>query len=212
MGLFHTIDIKNGKLAIWLVEEDIDFFINHLILYPVEETEINELYGRKLKEWYASRFLLNEIIPSLTRPACVKDEYGKPYLLNSDQKISISHSGEYAAVIISKLDSGIDIQMIVPKISRIAPKFIEDEAWNYIPDEDNIFYLHAIWGAKECMYKAYGRRKLDFRRDMKIMPFVFEATGFYFEGIVQKDNYFKRFTLFCRQIDQLILVYAIENI
>jgi len=212
LGLFHTIDINSGRLAIWHAEEDVAFFRNHLNIYPMEETEIKELHGRKLKEWYSSRFLLNEIMPCPVRPACIKDEYGKPYLLTSDKKISISHSGEYAAVIISELDSGIDIQMIVPKISRIAPKFIEDEAWNFIPEFDNILYLHAIWGAKECMYKAYGRRRLDFRRDMKIKPFVFDAEGFYFEGSVQKDNYFKRFTLFCKQIDTLILVYAIEII
>ncbi len=212
MGLFFSSQIKTGKLAIWYAEEEIDFFRQKLTLYPTETMETDSLHGRKLKEWYSSRFLLSNLLNTTKREMCLKDAFGKPYLVDGDKKISISHSGDFAAVAIAEVEVGIDIQIIVSKISRIAPKFVEEEAWSFIPREDNILYLHAIWGAKESMYKAYGKRKLDFRKDMKIKPFVFNARGFYFEGCVKKDNYNKKFTLYCEQIDQLILVYACEII
>lgn len=212
LGLLTTSDLPHGKWGIWHIDEDVSFFQKYLTLHLSEKKEIESLHGRKLREWYGSRHLLHQLINDPFREACLKDKNGKPYIPHSHLEISISHSGDYAAVIISDSDVGIDIQTIVPKISRIAQKFIEPEAWSFIPENDNLLYLHAIWGAKESLYKAYGRRGLDFKKDIKILPFTFNPQGFYFEGILQKGEYYKKFNLFCRQIDQLILVYATEII
>jgi phosphopantetheinyl transferase len=207
-----TSDIPHGRWGIWQVEEELSFFLEQLTLHPLEIMETNTLQGRKLKEWYASRWLLHQLLSPSVKCVCVKDSNGKPLILDSDIHLSISHSDDYAAVITSDRSVGIDVQKILDKISRIAPKFVEPEAWHYLPESDSLLYLHAIWGAKESMYKAYGLRGLDFRKDMKILPFQFDPEGFYFEGIVHKGDYYRKFNLFCRQINQFILVYAIEVI
>lgn len=207
-----TTDIPHGRWGLWVTEEDISFFRKQFRLHPQEAVEVEGLQGRKLREWYASRWLLRQLVPSSESIACIKDMYGKPIILSSDIQLSVSHSDDYAAVIVSDRSVGIDIQKIVPKISRVAPKFVEDEARGYLSDAGDIHSLHAIWGAKESMYKAYGLRGLDFRLDMRVLPFRFEPEGFYFEGMVHKGDYYRKFTLFCRQINQFILVYAVEVI
>ena len=207
-----TSDIPHGRWGIWKVEEDVPFFMEKLILHPLEIRETENLHGRKLKEWYASRWLLYQLLLPFEKQICVKDTNGKPRILATDLHVSISHSDDFAAVATSDRSVGIDVQKITPKISRIALKFVEPEAWHYLPESDSLLYLHAIWGAKESMYKAYGLRGLDFRKDMKIQPFHFDPAGFYFEGIVHKGDYYRKFNLFCRQIDQFILVYAMEII
>ncbi|MBK8627498.1 MAG: 4'-phosphopantetheinyl transferase superfamily protein [Saprospiraceae bacterium] len=200
-----------GVFGIWRVTEDDAFFLQNLDLYSIEIEELKLLKARKRTEWLSSRYLLHLLSERSIRGACLKDEYGKPYLENSSYHISISHSSDYTAVIGSIRLVGIDIQVIVPKILRIASKFINDNEWKYIPTTDAMLYFHVVWGAKEAMYKAYGKKQLDFKKDMEVKPFIFNANGFFFEGSLIKGDTVQNFSLFCRQIDQIILVYALEN-
>lgn len=202
---------KNSVLGVWEVTEDNDFFEKRINLFPDELEELTHLKARKKREWLSSRYLLHLLSEREIRGACLKDIYGKPYLKDSTYHISISHSDDYTAVIGSPLSCGIDIQKWVPKIGRIAKRFIGEEEWAYIPEEDALSYYHTLWGCKEAMYKSYGLKSLDFRADMKIKPFKYNPEGFFLEGIVKNETFNKNYTLFCRQIDQLILVYALQN-
>ncbi|MBK8668950.1 MAG: 4'-phosphopantetheinyl transferase superfamily protein [Saprospiraceae bacterium] len=145
------------------------------------------------------------------RGACLKDQYGKPYLKDSDYHISISHSSEYTAVIAAPVSVGVDIQVIVPKINRIAPRFVRDDEFINIPEDEHTHYFHAIWGAKESMYKSYGKKELDFKTHMKVSAFTYVKEGCFFEGEIIKGHYYQKYLLFCKQIQNLILVYALEQ-
>ena len=58
---------------------------------------------------------------------CQFDEHGKPYLVNFEYQISLSHSYDYAAVMISKeMQLGVDIELIKHKIKSIKHKFLSD--------------------------------------------------------------------------------------
>jgi phosphopantetheinyl transferase (holo-ACP synthase) len=145
------------------------------------------------------------------RGACLKDDFGKPYLKDSIFHISMSHSGSYTAVLASPKIVGIDIQVKLDKIERIAPKFVSDAESKHLDKVHYIESLHCIWGAKESMYKAYGRRELDFKKHIFVEQFVFNPIGFVFSGRVVKDDFNEKYTLFCQQIEHLILVYAIQQ-
>lgn len=212
MGLiFRESIVDNGVVGVWKTTEDDAFFENSMDFYTEELEELTLLKARKRSEWLSSRYLLHLLSERDIRGACLKDEYGKPYLKNSEYHISVSHSDDYTAVIGSPVVCGIDIQKIVSKIGRIARRFISDEEWEYIPEADALLYYHVLWGAKEAMYKCYGKKSLIFKENILVKPFNFCSEGFFLEGKVIKDNYNENYTLFCRQIDQLVLVYALQN-
>ncbi|ULT29242.1 hypothetical protein KUH03_20355 [Sphingobacterium sp. E70] len=57
---------------------------------------------------------------------CPSDANGKPYLANFPQKISLSHSFDYAAAMIStEGEVGIDMEIIKTKVERIQHKFLK---------------------------------------------------------------------------------------
>lgn len=212
MGLiFKENLLETGVLGVWESTEPDIFFEERIDFYPEELEELTLLKARKRSEWLSSRYLLHVLSERNTRGACVKDQYGKPYLKDSPYHISISHTHNFTAVIGSSVSCGIDIQHWVEKISRIAKRFISEAEFEYIDMSNALSYYHALWGAKEAMYKSYGIRSLDFRADMRILPFIYRPEGFFFEGMIQKGSFNKNYTLFCRQIDQLVLVYALQK-
>jgi 4'-phosphopantetheinyl transferase len=200
-----------GVVGVWKNEEEDIFFAERLSLFPEEEEEVSILKNRKKTEWLSSRHLLHLLSERSQRGACLKDKYGKPYLQNSSYHISMSHTADYTAVIGSPISVGVDIQVIVPKIERIAPKFVSPKESFANVQTNHLETLHAIWGAKESMYKAYGRRELDFKGHMEVHPFTYDPDGFTFSGLVKKDNFFEKYSLFCHPFEQLILVYAIQQ-
>ncbi|MBQ0741343.1 4'-phosphopantetheinyl transferase superfamily protein, partial [Aquimarina celericrescens] len=77
--------------------------------------------------------------------------------------ISITHSFEFTGVIVSDKKVGIDIEKQREKIKLIAPKFTPIEEYKALGDgEDLIRKLTIVWGAKESLYKLYGKRGLLF--------------------------------------------------
>ena len=132
-----------------------------------EEDQLAQIKGQRRVHWLASRYLIHLLTAVGTRIECLKDEHGKPYLAESNFEISFSHSGDLVAVALGRRTVGVDIQTLVPKIGRIAHKFIRDDEDVLSPE---ILGQHIIWGAKEAAYKAYGKRRLDFREHMFFAP------------------------------------------
>jgi phosphopantetheinyl transferase len=101
------------------------------------------------------------------------DDLGKPHLM--DQKyISITHSYELTAIIISDAPTGIDIEKRRDKIERIAVKFVNYESDFVAQHANKVSALTVIWGAKESMYKCLGQKGLGFFEHCKVEPFEME--------------------------------------
>lgn len=114
-----------------------------------------------------------------------------------------------AAVIASPHVCGIDIQLIAPKIKRIAGKFLNPAEMDSL-NEEQIFHLHLYWGAKECLYKSYGRRKLNFKEHILIDPFQPNGDKGSFTGAVIKDSFSATYVLHFQRYDNYILVYSTQ--
>jgi 4'-phosphopantetheinyl transferase len=99
------------------------------------------------------------------------DENGKPHLKDGKQ-ISITHSFNFSAVIVSDAIVGIDIEKQRDKITIIAHKFIDYE-FNYLNENDcdYIKKLTAIWCVKESLYKLYATPGLSFKQHCLVIPF-----------------------------------------
>lgn len=202
---------ENAKLGIWDVKEASSYFMHHLKLEVDEIKLIEAMSAKKRIEWLSSRYLVHLMSERKDRASILKDEYGKPFIKESDHYISFSHSGDLSASIFSLKVVGIDIQVIVRKITRIAKKFVSDQEFEIINKHHSkyqIELLHIIWGAKESLYKAYGRRGLDLKKDMSISEFEWNGKCVQFSGNVVKEKYSARFSIFAEKINQYILVYA----
>jgi len=70
--------------------------------------------------------------------------------------------------------------------------------------------MHLYWGAKECLYKSYGKRKLDFKTNILIDPFELQSDRGTFTGVVKKDDFLARYQLHFQRYDEYVLVYSIQ--
>lgn len=104
----------------------------------------------------------------------LKNEDGKPYLENSDLSISISHSSDQLAIALSGDHSpGVDIEHLRSPILRIAEKVFSYEEISFVKHYPLLEAYHILWGAKECIYKSYGKKGLGFIKDIRVFPFEF---------------------------------------
>jgi len=207
----HSIP-RQVEYAIWKIEESEDFFRAQLHLDPSELEQVNRIKGegRRL-EWLASRYLIHVMSGREKRGVLVKDEFGKPHLENSPFHISISHSNKRAAAIAAPFSVGVDLQKIVGKIERIAHKYMRSVEMESLQSATRLEHLHVYWGAKEALYKAYGRKKLDFRTHILIEPFEYDLEKGKAIGTIQKGEFIQSFDLHYELLEDFILVYALEQ-
>lgn len=213
MGLmFQKIIPPDVSLGVWAIEEQEDWFLQQLQLFPQEIAQFSKLKNAKRLEWLASRLLVHELAAWQDRVPMIKDEFGKPHLQTLAQHVSISHSHGRAAAILGPTPVGIDIQIFTPKIERIRHKFLSKEEMESISTSNSLQKLHVYWGAKECLYKAYGRRKLDFCRDLFVEPFQFDPIYGVTAGFLRhpSDN-MSFFDIHYESLEQYMLVYVVKK-
>jgi phosphopantetheinyl transferase len=208
----HNQLVPEGEMGIWNISESESWFLDQLLLYPHELRQLSIIKGRRRVEWLAARQLVHQMSGRLTRGAFIKDEHGKPHLDKSSWEISISHSHGLAAAIASPVRCGIDIQFTVPKITRLAHKFLRPEERDSIVAEHELDQIHFFWGAKEALYKAYGRKKLEFIDHIHITPFEYLGPQGQTSGKVVKDGEIIPFQIhYERSPDGYMLVWGIEG-
>ncbi len=211
MPLFLKKNVFDASIAIWQIVEPEAWFLEGLTLAASELEQLESIKGRKRLEWLAVRYLTHELSGMTSRIPILKDNSGKPYLAHEGLHLSISHSHEMAAAMLAQLPVGIDIQWPVEKIERIAHKFLRPEEDASLSHTHRLLHLHAYWGAKETLYKAYGRRELDFRAHIAIEPFDFMTEGGNISGKVEKGSFAAQYDLRYEMAGSYVLVYGIEQ-
>ncbi len=210
MPLIFCNHLDNGvSVGVWSYEEDAAFFENNLELYSEEVNELTGITERKQLEWLGSRYLLHKLIGKNYRLATVKDNFGKPYLIGSDRFISLSHSGKYTAAIVSNHRTGIDVQVIVPKIEKIKHRYLSLNELAHFDNSKDINLLLVYWGAKESLFKAYGKGSVDFRKELYVAPFDLEDKKCV--GYVYKDDKTYRYDMEFFHNEYFVLVYIINE-
>lgn len=166
-------------LAVWKIEETEEQLISGLQLKQHELDFISSLNnGKRLLHWLSTRVLLRTMLNTKEYIDCRMDEHGKPYLPDLNYHISLSHSYDYASVIIGKTRKvGVDIELIKHKIKGIKHKFLSDTELAQKQIGDNTNGLYVCWCAKEAIYKWNGRKGLEFKQDMHIKPFKLKDEG-----------------------------------
>lgn len=190
MPLIKIEDINSDcKWALWEITESFEELSSGLDLKnEAGQIEVIKNESKKLEK-LAGRVLLKKILESWNEPYSGTDcdIYRKPFLRNKAYSISISHSHGIAVAIINKnAKIGIDIELTQDKIVKIAHRvFTEIEIGDQV---HNIPFLITLWNMKEAIYKLYGERELDFRKNIQILPFKFEETGGSCQGKVRTKD------------------------
>ncbi|TKC12324.1 4'-phosphopantetheinyl transferase superfamily protein [Pedobacter polaris] len=169
----------DSVLSVWKIEETEEELLSGLQLKQHELDVIASLSnGKRALHWLSTRLLLRTMLNTEDYIDCQMDEHGKPYLVNSDSNISLSHSYDYAAVIISKgKQVGVDIELIKMKIKSIKHKFLSDVELAQKQIGDNTNGLYVAWCAKEAIYKWHGKKGLEFKQHIHIKPFKLKDEG-----------------------------------
>jgi 4'-phosphopantetheinyl transferase len=167
------------EFALWKIEEQADDLYNQLQLKEHENAYVEQLSrGKRHLHWLGTRVLLRKMLQTDQYIDCRVDAHGKPYLVDLPYHISLSHSFDYAAVMISKKSPvGIDIEQIKEKVERIAHKFMRPEEMAFINERNKIQQLYVCWCAKEAVYKCYGQKEISFADNISLEPFNFDKQG-----------------------------------
>ena len=170
---------EQTSLAVWKIEETEEQLFCGLQLKQHELDVIASLSnGKRVLHWLSTRLLLRTMLNTSDYIDCQMDDHGKPYLVNSTMQISLSHSYDYAAVIISKDKKvGVDIELIKHRIKSIKHKFLSDLELAQKQIGDNTNGLYVSWCAKEAIYKWNGRKGLEFKQHIHIKPFKLKEEG-----------------------------------
>lgn len=186
MALYKTITVdQRTKAFIWKVEEPFEWLSEGIELTANCQERVKGMKSEIHKRGFMSiRHLLAEA--GYTDFDLYYNELGKPHL-KDNKYISITHSFEFTAIIVSEEQVGIDIEKTRDKILKIAEKFTPIEEYRTLANEAAIIRkLTIVWGAKESIYKLYAEPGLSFLQHINIADFDLEenkTTGkVYFNG------------------------------
>lgn len=201
-----------GEWGLWHITESENWLREQIDLSAEEELGLQLIQGEgRRREFLAARLLLHQMSGRNDRGALVKDEAGKPHLSNSIYHVSISHTVNYSAAIAHPAPCGIDVQRIVPRIKRLAPKFVGIGENSQIKAAHELVQLHLIWSAKEAMYKAFGRRQLDFKNHLFVDFEDFHPQKLTATALLKKGPAEMLFDLDFRIFDTFVLVSCVER-
>lgn len=212
MALVYLRELNaQTKFAIWKIEETEEFLVDKLQLDEAEQKRLQRLgKGKRTLHWLATRVLLRYLLDTDEYIACPSDANGKPYLPDYPYKISLTHSYEYAGVMLSaKGECGIDLEIVKDKVLRIKEKFLKPEELDFIAPENEIQQLYACWCAKEAVYKLQGNKGVSFLADMTIRPFTFKAQGVMLLDLHEGEKK-QSYQVYYEKFQEYMLGYVVE--
>ena len=167
-----TVDHQGTALAIWQLHE-VESLPSEANTRGLDLSELATIqHPQRYEESVASRIALYEAGKVLGHELIrvIKDEFGKPHVAIAGCEISLTHSSEFAAAIVSPTSCGIDIEPIRDKLNRVCGKFLSETELAHAAQ--NTERLCVYWTAKEAIYKLYGKRQLIFKEDILIDTFT----------------------------------------
>ena len=207
MPLYKTLTIKNtSKVLIWKISESFEELSDGIFLKKESADRLKNMKSDLHQRGFLSvRHLLKKV--GYTDDDLFYDEFGKPHL-KDNKFISITHSFNFSGLIISdKSPIGIDIEKQREKILKIAHKFTPIEEYRTIANTDALISkLTIVWGAKESLYKIYGKKKLLFRDHIYIEDFKFDDGKT--TGEIRYDEVTSKYQIQFLEFDGFTCVYA----
>ncbi|RDC66525.1 4'-phosphopantetheinyl transferase family protein [Adhaeribacter pallidiroseus] len=201
----------NTYLGRWaLTETSLELQVHPQLPVPLVLPEIITHEKRKA-EWLASRILAYQLLQKFTSDfyLLVNNENGQPFFKNCACQLSISHTQNEVAVLVSQGYSvGIDIERIQPKVLRVKDKFLsltERQTLN-----DDIVNLTIAWSAKETLYKLYGKKNITFSENLRLFPYYLADSGT-IEAFIQTSAFHEKYTVLFKLENDTVLTYCLHK-
>ncbi|TRX38964.1 4'-phosphopantetheinyl transferase family protein [Flavobacterium restrictum] len=210
MPLYKTIHPNSStQILVWHITESFSDLVQDVILNENSRARLQSMKSQMQQRAFLS-------VRKVLQQAGYKDfdlyydAFGKPHLQDG-KYISITHSHEFSAVIISDQSAGIDMELQREKISRIANKFCNTE-WEYLTPQNKGEYIQkltVIWGVKEAVFKIKNQKGISFKNHIQVHPFELETKTAL--ATLTTANFKQQFAIFFEPIDDFTLVYAFEK-
>ena len=210
MPLFKTIDHNpNTQILVWKITESFSELSEQVILNDSNRIRLDTMKSEMHQRAFLSvRKLLQ--IAGFTDFDLHYDVFGKPHL-NGDKHISITHSHEFSAIIISDETVGIDIELQREKIMRIADKFCKSE-FQFLDSDNKAEYIQkltVIWGAKEAIFKIRNEKGISFKNHIFVNQFSLNVKQN--NAKLDFNNWVVDFNIHFEEIENFTLVYAFQG-
>ena len=177
MLIRKEIIAEDCLLGIWKFTESCEQLFNMLSVENQKKASYNlsKIKSKKRKlEWLSTRVVLQ--ILTNDNKTVKHTSQGQPYLSDNSYQISISHSKDYAVVLLHKHKKvGVDIENYSDRILRIENRFISED--EYIDPKNRTLHLILHWCAKETLYKLMDSTKIIFKEHLHIKPFEIQDKG-----------------------------------
>ncbi len=202
MPVFFTDSLGSFQVGVWKISEDSTVLESGMIYRSMA---INE--ERRLQQ-LAARKMLFHFAPELDLSRIETESSGKPIDRLNKLMFSLSHTKGYAAAILGEgAPTGIDLEIISERASRVAPRFLNAKEIEHIEQHfiQNIQGVHTLcWSIKETVYKWWGRGGVDFATDINIKNLALDgfAEVECFFGGIQRTQIVKT-----QQINNIWLTY-----
>lgn len=211
MPLYKTIIVNpTTQILIWEITESFQDLFEAVVLNESNSKRLNGMKSEMHQRAFLSvRKLFMEV--GYTDFDLYYDAFGKPHLYNG-KHISITHSHQFAAIILSDETVGIDIELQRDKIIRIADKFVDSE-FLFLERENNSEYIQkltVIWGAKEALFKIRNEQGISFKDHIKVDSF--EMSDAQTDVELHFDNIVKVYVVHFEEMENFTLVYAFEKL
>ncbi len=207
MPLLELRQLNNHTLlGIWALTETKEE-LRQQLPSGVDVSGIATAHLRRQNEWLASRILAYQLLGKYTDQAhkLLRNEHGRPFFEDAGFHLSITHSPEMAAVILSdKYEVGIDIEVISGKALRVADKFLSEAEKSITANDPERTCLY--WSAKETLYKLYSKKQLLLKENLLLEPSGHNIL----QGCVQTENFSKLYQVYYETIQNHVLTYSID--
>jgi 4'-phosphopantetheinyl transferase len=205
MPLHSIINLDSStKIYIWKISETFDALFSKTILNENSQIRLQSMKSEVHKRGFLSvRKLL--LVAGYTDFDLHYDESGKPNLIDG-YEVSISHSHEFATIIISNKSVGIDIEIQKEKILKIASKFMDTLHLENLSHEDQIKKATIIWGIKEAIFKIKNQKGISFPDH--IFESEFKLKDHKASAQLRFENKIENFEIHFKEIESYILVWG----
>ena len=167
---FHISRRDDSIIGIMPIVTDSDTLLSYLEKKDIYRLYLEKMSENRKREWLSVRVLLKEILGEEKIIDYLPS--GKPYLTDGSWKIGISHTKEYAAVILDKKNEvSIDIEHISPRVNKIQSRFMNEKEKQSLSQINELIHILLHWSAKESMYKILDDEKIEFKTQLLLNPF-----------------------------------------
>lgn len=210
MAIIYSENFSSARLSLWKITEEEDELLS-LAGLSEEDLETFDSFkaSQRRKEWLAVRVLLKNMLTDPVKISYYPD--GRPFLKNSDQYISISHTKGYAAILLHDEEiPGIDIELETRSAEKVATRILTPEELESSREgelySNSKLLIH--WCAKETIFKMVPDHSVSYLKQIRILLNPPVLKTHIFNGLYLSETGNIHFDLFYQSIENLIMVWG----